>query len=729
MNWWLEHKFRMVQNNLRDIDALMDADKEVAYLKKIHANVVQLGCGGITAFSETEHPSQKRSPWLKNDKFGELLEKCHENGIRVIARFDASKVDRSFEKRHPEWLLRNGEGRPVYYNDTVVTCLNSDYQQKEIPSILQEILKKYPVDGVFFNMFGYQERDYDGNYIGPCQCGSCKKRFREMFDEELPKAGEQTGGRWQKYQAFRQITVDDILDKIRRTVKEIRPEAALSTYFDEHVDIIRCETNTAVDRPLPFWIYSASDNVSCIENTFRDKVSSNVGINAVDIPYRFTGVSDTFNRIRLYQNIANRGNLDWCIIGAFPNYPDRSNYRGTAEVFAFHERYQDLYDTARSMARVLLVSPGKPYGSPVSREYRGIFRMLKEAHVLFDTLIDTDSSAYGIDPASYDLVIIPGIKKLQSGMLREIFLNAGQRFLGTAGSFSEDPELLKKCFGIDGLKEKEAVRGAYFMTEPKEVFRSFPYQDWVYLDRKRWEAEGILTGETAGEKFGEKAGETAGEKFGEKAGETAGEKIGEKAGETAGEKIRETAGETAGVKTGENAGDEQGDSAAPQGILPYITPAPYGPPERCYGHRKTEIPGAVLGENSAAVLFEAGALYDLQGYECFKNIVLDLVNRLLPKTVQAPYETDAHPQTEIFLNRIGARTGMMELLNLTGFEGVTVLPPVVQREITVKFHQGVEKVMEMGPDGTKPVPVKDNSFTIPELALHKAYLIRYSENL
>ena len=53
MKWWMEHKFRMIQNNLRDIDGSMDVDLEIAMLKKFHANVVQVGCGGISAFSDT----------------------------------------------------------------------------------------------------------------------------------------------------------------------------------------------------------------------------------------------------------------------------------------------------------------------------------------------------------------------------------------------------------------------------------------------------------------------------------------------------------------------------------------------------------------------------------------------------------------------------------------------------------------------------------------------------
>ena len=43
MSWWKEKTFRQVQNNLRDIDGAMDVDYEVAMLKELGANVVQVG--------------------------------------------------------------------------------------------------------------------------------------------------------------------------------------------------------------------------------------------------------------------------------------------------------------------------------------------------------------------------------------------------------------------------------------------------------------------------------------------------------------------------------------------------------------------------------------------------------------------------------------------------------------------------------------------------------------
>ena len=186
MDWWMEKPFRMIQNNLRDIDAEMDADEEIRWLLSFGANVVQLGCGGITAFTPTKQPFQRKSPYLKGDKFGELLAKCHQNGIRVIARFDVSKAHESYLTTNPDWFSRSREGKPIRYNDTAATCINGPYQQELAIRIIGDVIRKYPVDGIFFNMFGYQTRDYDGNYVGICQCENCRRRFHSFSGMELP---------------------------------------------------------------------------------------------------------------------------------------------------------------------------------------------------------------------------------------------------------------------------------------------------------------------------------------------------------------------------------------------------------------------------------------------------------------------------------------------------------------------------------------------------------------
>ena len=124
MAWWLKNNLRMIQNNIRDTDAEMDIDKQIEWLKYFGANVLQIGCGGITAFHPSKLECQHVSPYLKNDFIGEVVEKCHANGIRVIARFDFSKTHESLCEAHPDWYFRKEDGSLVRYHDTVATCVN-----------------------------------------------------------------------------------------------------------------------------------------------------------------------------------------------------------------------------------------------------------------------------------------------------------------------------------------------------------------------------------------------------------------------------------------------------------------------------------------------------------------------------------------------------------------------------------------------------------------------------
>ena len=114
MAWWMENDLRLVQNNMRDIDGSMDVDKLIAELKEFRCNVVMVGAGGISAFYPTRLEFQRTSPWLEDrDLLGEIIDKCHKEGIRVIARFDFSKTHQSFFRRHPDWYYRSEDGRAV----------------------------------------------------------------------------------------------------------------------------------------------------------------------------------------------------------------------------------------------------------------------------------------------------------------------------------------------------------------------------------------------------------------------------------------------------------------------------------------------------------------------------------------------------------------------------------------------------------------------------------------
>lgn len=653
MSWWTENQIRMIQNNLRDVDARMDIDQYVNTLLEFGANTCMVGCGGITAFYPTELACQIPNPYMEGDFFGTLIKKCHENGIRVIARFDFSKTNISLYEDNKDWYTVSIHGNPVIYNDTVATCVNGRYQQEHSLEILEEVIQKYPVDGVFFNMFGYQTRDYSDNYTGICQCESCKSRFKTYSGMELPSVEDREDRAYQIYQTFKQYTVDELLDKIKGTVKRLNPDVSVCTYNHKGVDLVRNESNSAVDRPYPFWLYASENNVSVVRSSFQDLISSNCVINAVDIYYRFMGVSKYLNAIRLYGEMAAGGGLDWCIIGSFAEYPDRSNFASTKEVFQFHKRYEEYFKKLRSQAKILLVNPSPFHAhSKEMQEYLGIFKMLKEEHRLFDA-VDMRQLDEVLDTKDqYEVVILPGIRKVSTQILRKL---QTKRIcvVATGLALQEETDVLKEFFGVTLGEKLDKIRSAYLLTEPKEVFAHFPDRDWVYVDKEY----------------------------------------------------------RAMVAEDEN-----------ESILPLIAPSRYGPPERCYGHVKTEQ-ASVSVKNNRWIYYpwQVGSLYCHHGYEDFKYLLLDVLNYVRP--IEECLTTNAPKAVEIFLDHCGENRYLLQLLNLSGFNGTTVYEPIPIHDIEVTLH-GVEpqRIYVLGQNGITNIAA-DSSIKIPRLDQYMGIVI------
>lgn len=653
MAWWLENKMRMIQNNLRDIDANMDIDSYISTLKEFGANACMVGCGGITAFYPTELEFQYRNPYMEGDFFGTLLEKCHLNGIRVIARFDFSKAHVSIYEKHREWFTKSIYGEPVKYHDTAATCINGVYQQEGTLEIIKEVLSRYPVDGVFFNMFGYQTKDYSDNYIGICQCDSCKTRFRKSYGLELPTEENELDEVFLKYKEFKQFTVDELLQKITAEVRKLNSEVLVCTYNHKGVDMVRNESNSAVDRPYPFWLYNSENNVAVVEGSFEDKISSNCVINAVDIYYRFMGVSKQLNQIRLYGDMASGGGLDWCIIGPFEGYPDRDNFDKVKEVFQFHKTYEAYFGNFTSQAKILLINPS-PFGvhSPASWEYLGIFKMLKEEHLLFDVtgVLELEGAVERLD--RYEAVILPGIRQIKNSHFLKALKNTTASVIATGMSFQNNEEELSEIFGVH-LKDKlEKVRGGYLLTEPKAIFRSFEKRDLVYLDMEYYYME-----------------------------------------------------------------TEEGNL----NYLPLVAPARYGPPERCYGHEITKQPSATVKEKNIYIPWQPGTLYYKQGFEDFKQILLLLIESV--GMLNNPVRTDAPKQVELFFDQCGDRQYLLQLLNLSGFNGTTFFDPIPIHSIHVNFTEiKPKRIYNLTLEGKKEL-LDTKGVMVPVLEQYAAYLI------
>ncbi len=452
--WWMEEPFRLVQTNLRETDASVDPVRLVRTVAEFRANTLLFGLGGIVAYYPTRVPFHYPSPHLPpgRDLFGAVLKEAHAKGIRVIGRFDLTKAQKPVYDAHPEWFFRKANGEPVIYNGLYSTCINGGYWREHAVEVLSEALGRYDLDGLFFNGIGNSSTDYSGNYHGLCHCDNCRSRFRAGFQRELP---ERPDG---DYQRFLSGSVMEVTKQIAGLLHSKRPGAVLFNAFDARTS----ESNTSVDRPLPMWPYSASDNVNRVRNTDPSMMSFNLCIGFVDIPYRFVTVPPDEIRIRLYQNMAHGAGPTFVALGTLDSQEDRNGLLAARPLFEWHAEHEDLYAGQENAARVLLLT------GPTN-SYRGFFRILSEQHIPFAVSASMDRLKSG--ERQFDLVISP------NGAPPELerYVASGGRLLAAGPSQPAFPEM-------KAVRKWTETRSSYFRIRDHSIFPSLANTQLLFLD-------------------------------------------------------------------------------------------------------------------------------------------------------------------------------------------------------------------------------------------------------
>jgi hypothetical protein len=477
----------MIQTNLRQIDMEdISAERFVEDLKSFDATVVLLNTAGIIASYETGLKFHFQSEYLHGDSLQRIVEKCREAGIRVIARTDFSKIRRPVYEEHPEWAYRTASGDIVDYNGDIHACLNGAYQQDYLFEIVKEAVERVKPDGLFCNMAGFQVRDYSYHYHGICHCDSCKTLFWERFGLELPKEESMDDPVFQKYKIFQRECTEKHNERLYRHIKSLNPDMAVNGY-----DIARMESNTEYRRPLPHWQYSASSNTRSIRGTGERAVTaSNAAVDFIGFFYRHVAVSPAMQELRLWQNLANLGGLDYYLIGRLDNHRDRSAYPAIRRVFRFHKEHEQEFMGLKSRAEALLLR-GDVFIN--ANEERGWIRALTESHILFDEIRLNEAAHGSFD--KYRAVILPDTRLLSENLAKKLddFVKRGGFLIATGeaalrnDAFELREKFLPECLGIQKvryIRDDMTSSMLYLSGDDKKVFRAFKDSELVAVGPK-----------------------------------------------------------------------------------------------------------------------------------------------------------------------------------------------------------------------------------------------------
>lgn len=164
------------------------------------------------------------------DYFGEMVKKCHENGIAVIAYFSQIFDNWAYEE-HPSWRLVTAEGKNMREyrgggdfktGRYGIVCPNNKEYRAYVEACLTEMNTLYDFEGMFLDMTFFPE---------VCYCDSCRERYKKETGKELPRRVNWKDKEWLEFVAIRDEWMADYARFATGCVKKIKPEVTIEHQF------------------------------------------------------------------------------------------------------------------------------------------------------------------------------------------------------------------------------------------------------------------------------------------------------------------------------------------------------------------------------------------------------------------------------------------------------------------------------------------------------------------
>ncbi len=213
---WYRRVTRWGQTNITEKDP---GHYDIAWWRNHWKNTqtqgVIVNAGGIVAYYPSKVPLHRQAQFLEGrDLFGDLCRAAHEDGLVVFARMDSNRAHEEFYRAHPDLFAIDAEGKPYKAGDLYITCINSPYYEKHIPSILTEISELYHPDGFTDNSWSGLGRD------SVCYCENCKQDFHEKTGYEIPPVKNwenQAYREWIRWNYKRRLEIWDLNNRTTKS--------------------------------------------------------------------------------------------------------------------------------------------------------------------------------------------------------------------------------------------------------------------------------------------------------------------------------------------------------------------------------------------------------------------------------------------------------------------------------------------------------------------------------
>jgi hypothetical protein len=461
-----ELRFRQVHldfhtsEQIAGIGAAFDAEQFVETL--LRARVDSITCfarchHGWLYYDSELHP-ERRHPNLSTDLLRRQIEVCHAHDIRVPI-YITVQWDHYTAERHPEWLARDEQGRPIgtppfeagFYRRL---CVNSPYRDF-LKAHTREVLETLPVDGLFFDIV----------HALPCACRYCCVGM-DLLGMDPSSRAERL--------AYGQQVIEGFKREMTAFVRELNPDCTIF-YNAGHVGT----SDRATAEAFTHWELESlpSGGWGYLHFPIAQRYARTLGLDCLGMTGKFhTSWGD-------FHSFKNQAALEYeCFrmlaLGAKCSVGDQLPPSGALDE-AVYDLIGAVYGSvaekepwcrgARPLSEIAVLSPeefGGPEGARLPQATMGVERMLDEGAQQFD-IVDTQA-----DFGAYQLLILPDCIPVDEALAAKIegYLAAGGALIASfeSGLAPDKGRMALAALGVelegDGPRDAhgQLVRGRHF---------------------------------------------------------------------------------------------------------------------------------------------------------------------------------------------------------------------------------------------------------------------------
>lgn len=490
---WTRQPLSFFQHLLRETDAAkLSVGQLVEEIKSVGANACIVMGGGFSAWYPTQLASQTINPHLKGDFLGDFLQAAKAEGIRVLVRMDISKGREGMEEKHPDWFVRKPDGATSSVWSMPQICATGPFWEREVFSILDEILGRYPAaDGFFFNYL----------HVPRCYCERCRGIVEAATGRPVPASDRRDPA----YETWRQDFLADYVGRIRSYVQERNPGGAIVPYHHVHdgwnirrmaevSDIIGSQvSNPVMPNPIdpqPIWNLWAAEEALTARALKPD--SSPLLIQTTSEV--FASRQSAMPQARLIRNLiqaAAHGASTAPAVNGLLDQEDPRFVPALRQFGAYQEKNANWYRGLQSLARIAVVrsEDSRLWGEDAGRmaaanegsghvaEFRGLCEMLSDLRYPYD--VEVSPGLDGMHPGRFDLVILPAASCLSDADAAAIdaYVARGGKVIATADLAAADNIGIKrKAPALRSLPalpgDARSAVGAYFGLSRSDLRRA-----------------------------------------------------------------------------------------------------------------------------------------------------------------------------------------------------------------------------------------------------------------